>query len=891
MTSETPLQRFRQQYALLFVFLSAGLALWLSIGYARGGVALHDALPVFALAGMGLLARLTLPRPLLALSLAGIAGALGFSVLAAYLPGYPIAHAGVFLVVGGLVVARHWAPVLLAGGPGLAYLLLSYVTHGTTAELETAFWHVGGLAVWVSFATLIATQLPGARQRITRPKPSSAENKLRLATASVGEEIAPQTQEAEPGNPQPLKMDKGNWGTTEAIGTTAEATSTREAPTPTPKPEPEHPHNKAAAEETQASPRQAPPPSEANTPEAQPPEPAIAENSAPEPAPERLSPEEQRKAYVTTRAQRSANEKLENRLATRVQQLEQALQEANQKLQAVANGQHYDTTLATLVEALRWHSEDTYQGWAQRVVLALVQKFGAFQVVLYERTASDSRQLNLLAGSGHSRAPQQVAFGTGLLGQVAVSRQPDFRDKLNARASAGLLSIAPRSAAILPLLHNDNLEGVLELTALEELKPGEKALLQKLSERLGTALATLRNQLQVEALYRESQATTQKLKQRERELEHRIREANQAREEMERAQQELATLNEELEERVNKRTQELEHALHNLRSTQDQLVLSEKMAALGQLVAGVAHEINSPLGAIKASAGNMQDTLLPTLTQLSRLMQLLSEADLEAFNRLLQAMLRSQDEQLSSREQRAMRKDFEARLQAAGLPNARALARLFVGSNFRSNPLEHIAILQHPNGEELLKTAHDIAALQLNLANISLAVDKTKKVVFALKSYAYSRDRDRSENIDLRQTIETVLTIYHNQLKYGIDLTTDLQPVPEIRAFADELSQVWTNLLQNAIQAMNGEGKLEVRLWQEAEQIFITFCDDGPGIPPAIQEKIFQPFFTTKKQGEGTGLGLDICKRIIEKHNGNLQVDSVPGSTTFRVRLPVQTGL
>jgi signal transduction histidine kinase len=141
----------------------------------------------------------------------------------------------------------------------------------------------------------------------------------------------------------------------------------------------------------------------------------------------------------------------------------------------------------------------------------------------------------------------------------------------------------------------------------------------------------------------------------------------------------------------------------------------------------------------------------------------------------------------------------------------------------------------------------------------------------------------------LDNSLDTVLTLYGNQLKAGVEVERDYAPsMPQIYCFPDELQQVWTNIIHNAIQAMDGVGKVKVETKRQGDWAVVRITDSGPGIPPEVLPRIFQPFFTTKKQGEGSGLGLDICKKIIEnKHHGKLEVDTEPGRTTFIVKLPL----
>ena len=142
--------------------------------------------------------------------------------------------------------------------------------------------------------------------------------------------------------------------------------------------------------------------------------------------------------------------------------------------------------------------------------------------------------------------------------------------------------------------------------------------------------------------------------------------------------------------------------------------------------------------------------------------------------------------------------------------------------------------------------------------------------------------------MSIKDSIETVLTLYHNLIKHGVEVIRTYDDLPNISCYCDELNQVWTNIVHNALQAMNGKGKLEIQIRNAEQFAEVRIIDSGSGIPENIKDKIFEPFFTTKPQGEGSGLGLDIVKKIIDKHNGQIEVESEPGRTCFIVRLPIE---
>ena len=347
----------------------------------------------------------------------------------------------------------------------------------------------------------------------------------------------------------------------------------------------------------------------------------------------------------------------------------------------------------------------------------------------------------------------------------------------------------------------------------------------------------------------------------------------------------IAEYSRTLELQVAQRTQELSQTLEHLRTTQQELIQSEKMAALGQLVAGIAHEINTPIGAIQASIGNISTALDKSIQILPQLFQKLSGERLADFFELLEAT-RERQEMLSFREERQVKRAFKKELESQGINNADALAATLVNMGITQDMTRFLPLLRSPENSFILDAAYNLSIQHTNSKNVMLAVERASKIVFALKSYVRQNDSSQMTQAQITEGIDVVLTIYRNQLKQGIEVIKNYEEIPEIRCYAEELSQVWTNLIHNAIQAMNNQGKLEITVAQKNNQVLVQFTDSGCGIPPEIKTRIFEPFFTTKPAGEGSGLGLDIVRKIVEKHQGNIEVDSVPGKTTFTVFIP-----
>jgi C4-dicarboxylate-specific signal transduction histidine kinase len=332
---------------------------------------------------------------------------------------------------------------------------------------------------------------------------------------------------------------------------------------------------------------------------------------------------------------------------------------------------------------------------------------------------------------------------------------------------------------------------------------------------------------------------------------------------------------------------DLEHALAELRAAQDHLVQSGKLAALGQLVAGIAHEINTPLGAIRAAAGNGMQALQAALRELPRLAERLEPALHAPFFALVDRAMDAQD-LVTTAERRPLKRALIERLEASGIEDARRIADLLIDIGVRDDIGPLHPLLAHPEGEWLLTLAYDLTRLRGNSQTIQSGVERVSKVVFALKSYARVEHHAVPQPVNVHESLETVLELYRTQIRHGVQVELDLAPVPPVHGHADELVQVWTNLIHNAVQAMNGLGRLHLASAERDGHVVVSVTDDGCGVAPELQARIFEPFFTTKPRGEGTGLGLHIVQQIVARHGGRIDLASRPGQTTFSVWLPVQ---
>ena len=350
---------------------------------------------------------------------------------------------------------------------------------------------------------------------------------------------------------------------------------------------------------------------------------------------------------------------------------------------------------------------------------------------------------------------------------------------------------------------------------------------------------------------------------------------------------ENALLYAELEQKVRDRTQALSGALENLKKAQAQLVQSEKMAALGQLIAGVAHEVNTPLGAIRASASNIDGDFEFLQKELLTLFLALPPSSHALFMDFVRLALQAEPV-FDSRERRALRRALAAELAQAGLANADALAEALADIGLSKELQSFRPLLEAAQHATVLQFVSHLAALKRNTANIHLAVERASKVVFALKNFSRQDSAGTQQKFQLVDGLESTLTLYQNQLRRSAEVVRRYSLNPELLGFPDELNQVWTNIIHNAIQAMDPPGRLDIEVCEGPGQtVLVRIGDNGKGIADDIKERIFEPFFTTKPMGEGTGLGLHIAREIVQRHRGEISVESRPGHTVFTVSLPL----
>jgi signal transduction histidine kinase len=319
---------------------------------------------------------------------------------------------------------------------------------------------------------------------------------------------------------------------------------------------------------------------------------------------------------------------------------------------------------------------------------------------------------------------------------------------------------------------------------------------------------------------------------------------------------------------------------------------NEKLATLGKLSAGVAHELNNPAAAAQRGVEQLQDAIIKLeQAEFSLGQSNLSASQLEILESRTQILQQRAKEplDLDPLTRSDQEHEIETWLTEQGVEDAWELAPILVNIGYDCSKLSHLA--ENFSSEEF----PTVAALLSNrytthnlLAEIGQGTSRISEIVKALKSYTYL-DQAPVQSIDIHEGLNDTLVMLRSKLKAGVQVRREYAlDLPRIEAFGSELNQVWTNIIDNAVSAMEGQGEIVLRTYKQDGWVVVEIKDTGPGIPQDIQAKIFDPFFTTKPPGKGTGLGLSISHTIIvQKHKGKIAVYSRPGETRFEVMLPL----
>jgi signal transduction histidine kinase len=315
----------------------------------------------------------------------------------------------------------------------------------------------------------------------------------------------------------------------------------------------------------------------------------------------------------------------------------------------------------------------------------------------------------------------------------------------------------------------------------------------------------------------------------------------------------------------------------------------DRLAALGKLSAGLAHELNNPASAAKRATSLLRDAL----HRIKDAAQELGRHDLTAVQRseiekLEASFLQPNETPLDTLAVSDLEDQIDSLLRSHGQNDLWQLAADLARRGVKPAALESLfATLDADIARAALVRIAASVEIAILLNEIESSTARISDLVQAIKEYTYM-DQAKAQNVDIVKGVENTLTIMNHKLKRGVTVRREYQKIPLlVNSYGSELNQVWTNIIDNAIDAMGGKGELRVRTYRDADCVVVEIGDNGPGISPEVQAHMFEPFFTTKGVGEGTGLGLDTVQRIVKKHRGTIYVDSKPGDTRFQIFLPL----
>ena len=320
------------------------------------------------------------------------------------------------------------------------------------------------------------------------------------------------------------------------------------------------------------------------------------------------------------------------------------------------------------------------------------------------------------------------------------------------------------------------------------------------------------------------------------------------------------------------------------------MIQEEKLAALGKMAAGLAHELNNPATAARRASKLMFEAVVETPVRMLSFDKNFTAEEQRNLREFATAYTKAPSkDRLDPLEQSDREQELYDWLEQHEIPRADEIAPVLAEAGIMTDGLAHWHSKLPKNFTKGVFWLETVIRLSTLARDIETSTDRIAELVGALKEYSYM-DQVNFQEVNVHQGLENTLKIMNHKLKHGVTVKREYESeLPRICGHAGELNQVWTNLIDNAVDAMDGSGTLTIRSRHCEQYVFLEFIDTGKGIPDAIRNRIFEPFFTTKPQGKGTGLGLDITYRIVVyRHGGCVRVRSKPGETVFEVQLPIR---
>jgi ligand-binding sensor domain-containing protein/signal transduction histidine kinase len=344
---------------------------------------------------------------------------------------------------------------------------------------------------------------------------------------------------------------------------------------------------------------------------------------------------------------------------------------------------------------------------------------------------------------------------------------------------------------------------------------------------------------------------------------------------------------EEQNKKIIESNHKLQDSLAYLKETQDQLVASEKITAFTQVVFNLLHELNSPLGATKSGLELTKNELFIELDEIPNLLREIEMGELDIFKGFIKEVIENSIYPTSPKFKETLMRQLGDDLKSAGVTEEKITEKLISMDCFELGE-NGVKLVQSPNCCKMLDAAENIIYKYRNILTMEKSAQRSISILNSLKPYDTQNFDSFSSTIDVVESIELVLSEKAHMLGDSISLETIWKTFPKVKGNEEQMTQIWLNLITNAIHAMKGEGILSIEVKSNLSSAIIKVTDTGSGIPKNLQKRIFEPFYTTKPLGEGRGIGLDIVSRVLKKHHGDIQLQSSPGKTVFTITLPLE---